>query len=228
MQSRTWGWSSDAREKADQARREDDEYWSGPTYYHGAYEHNTWGEERDPEQKDSYNSEHQERQRAARKEARREAGRKKRDMNTPPPRDPVDQDPEAPKATTTKHNEEQGCWEKAERDERYNDGSWTKSRSPQQPDAHWSERVKEKKEKKEQSARRKAKRELSKRNWPAELLLLFSEIIALQVDIEKTRVKVDASRRAMKVRVPQSNLSYIRMVRHVLGPQKGLQLGVGS
>ena len=164
MESRTWGWSSDAREKADQARREDDEYWSGPTYYHGAYERHAWGAARDPEQKNEYNSKHQEGQRAARKEARREA----------------------------------------ERDKRYDDGSWKKSPSPQQPDPDWSERVKEKKEEKEQSARRKAERELSQRNWPVELLLLFSNIIALQVDIERTQVKVDASRRAMKVRIPQS------------------------
>ena len=204
MQSRTWGWSSDARERTDQARREDDEYWSGPTYYNGAYERNAWGEEWDPEQNDRYSSKHQERQRAARKEARREAEREKRDMDTPPPRDPLDQDQEAPKAKTAKRNGEQETWEKAENDELYDDGSWTKMPSPQQPDPDWSERVKEKKEKKEQSARRKAARELSKRNWPAELLLLLSEIIALQVDIEKTRAKVDASRRAMKVRVPQS------------------------
>ena len=203
MQSRTWGWSNDARERADQARREDDAYWSGPTYYHGAHECNAWGEECNPEQEDSYNSKHQERQRAARKEARREARRKKRDMDTPPAQDPVDQDPETPIAKAAKRNEEQGTWEKAEKDERY-DASCTKSPSPQQPEPDWSERVKERKERKEQSARKKAERELSKRNWPAELLLLFSEIITLQDDVEETRVNVDASRRATKVRVPQS------------------------
>lgn len=203
MQSRTWGWSSDARERADQARREDDAYWSGPTYYHGAHERNTWGEERNPEQAYRYSSKHQEQHRAARKEARREAERKKRDMDMPPARDPFDQDQEAPKAKTAKRNEEQGTWEKAEKDKRY-DGSWTKSPSPQQPEPDWSERVKEKKERKEQSARKKAEKELSKRDWPTELLLLFSEIITLQDDIEETRVNVDASRRATKVRVPQS------------------------
>ena len=224
MQSRTWGRSSDAQEKADQARREDDEYWSGPAYYHGAYERNAWGEEWDPEQKDSYSSKHQERQRAARKEARREARRKKRDMNTPPRRDPVDHDPEEPKAKTAKRNEEQETWGKAEKDECYDDGSWTKSPSPQQPDPNWSERAKEKKDKKEQSARRKAERELSKGNWPTELLLLFSKIIALQVDIKETRVKVDASRRVMKVRVPQSVFFLFENGETCLGAKEGLQL----
>ena len=203
MQSRTWGWSSNAREEADQARREDDEYWSGPTYYQGAYERNAWGEDWDPEQEDKYSSRHQERQRAARKEARREAKRKKRDMDTPP-RDPFNHYPEASNTKTAKRNEEQETWEKAKKDERCNDGSKTKSPSPQEPDPNWSERVREKKEKKEQAARRKAERELSRRNWPAELLLLLSEIIAIQGDIEKTQDKVDALRRAMKVHVPQS------------------------
>ena len=220
-QSRTWGWSSDAREKADQARREDSEYWSGPTYYHGAHERNIWGEEWDPEQEDRHSSKHQERQRKARKEARREAERKKRDIDTPPARDPVDrdpvdQDPEAATAETTKRNEEQETREKVEKDERYN-GSWTKTPSPQQPDPNSSERVKEKKERKEQSARKKAERELSRRDWPAELLLLFSKIITLQINIEEIRVNADALRRAMKVLVfPKAFPSYLRMVRHVL------------
>ena len=212
-QSRTWGWSRDAREKADQARREDDEYWSGPTYYNGAYERNAWGEEWDPEQEHGYSSKHQEREHKARKEARREARRKKRDMNTPsppPPGDPVDKDAVEIKAKTAKCNEEQETWEKAQEDERYDDGSWTRSPSPQQPDPTWSERVKEKKEKKEQSARKKAERELSRRNWPAELLLLFSKITTLQVDIEEIRVKADASRGVIKVRVPQSVSFFIK------------------
>ena len=205
-QSRTWGWSRDAREKADQARREDDEYWSGPTYYHSAYEHNAWGDQWGPEQEHRYSSKHQERQHKARKEARREARRKKRDMNTPspPPGDPVDKDAVESKAKTAKYNEEQETCEKAQEDERCDDGSWTKSPSPQQPDPTWSERVKEKKERKEQSAWKKAERELSRRNWPAELLLLFSKITNLQVDIEETLVKANESRGMMKVRVPQS------------------------
>ena len=212
MQSRTWGWSSEAREKADQARREDSEYWSGPTYYHGAHKRNAWGEEWDPEQEDRHSSKHQERQRKARKEARREAERKKQDMDTPPARDPVDQDPEAATAKTTKRNEEQETWEKSEKDERC-DGSWRKLPCPLQPDPNRSERVKEKKERKEQSARNKAERELSRRDWAAELLLLFSEIITLQVDIEETRVNADTSRRAMKVPVfPKGLSSYLRMV----------------
>ena len=215
MQSRTWAGARRAQEKADQARREDDEYWSGPTYFHGAANHHAWGEKWDPLQ-----SKHQERQRAARKDARREAGKKKRHTSTPPPRDPLDSDPEVPNAKAKKQNEEQEAWEKAEKDKHYDDGSWGKPQSPQQSEADLSERVqkeyqerqkKDRKERKEQSIRRKAQRELSERNWPAELLLLLSKIISIQVDIKVIDAEVDKSKKATKARYIPGTFPHLRL-----------------
>ena len=120
MRSRTWDWSREAQERADQARREDDEYWSGPTYYHGAADRNAWGAEWDPEQKDQYNSKHNESQRAARKEARKEARReaegKKGDTDTQPPQESSKQDSGDPKAKARRRKKQQEAREKAEKD----------------------------------------------------------------------------------------------------------------
>ena len=71
--ARARDWSSRTQEKTDQARREDDEYWSGPTYYHSATNRGGWGEQCHSEQSDRHNCDRNERHRADCKEARREA-----------------------------------------------------------------------------------------------------------------------------------------------------------
>lgn len=193
MRKRTWDWSRRAQERADQARREDDEYWSGPTYAHGATDRSGWGKQWDREQKDRYDLfEHQQRQRAARKEARKEAERTKRDLSTPPPRDR----------------------EKAERERREDGRYWGKPTSPQQPDPDWPDKVEKEfqerleKEKKERADRKKAEREQSEKKWPAELVLLLSNIISIGAEIDKIQVKVDESLRATKVRHLGATLPY--------------------
>ena len=110
-----------AQERADQARREDDAFWSGPTYAHGATDRNGWGKEWDREQEnrsDLY--ENQQRQRAAhkkaRKEARKEAERKKYEADIPSPRDPFDQGTEGKKAQAERDKKTQESQEKFERE----------------------------------------------------------------------------------------------------------------
>ena len=207
MRRRAWDWSRKAQERADQARREDDEFWSGATYAHGATDHSGWGKEWDLEQKDRYNlREHQQRQRAARKEARKGAESKKREMGTPPPppRDPVDQGAEEFKGRAERYKKKQEAGEKAERERREDDENWSKPPSPQQFDPGWSGKVdKEYEERLENEKRtrmdyRKAEREQFEKKWPAELLRLRSKIISIEVDIDKTEAKVDESKRTTK------------------------------
>ena len=96
--------------QADQARREDSEYWSGPTHANGATNHGQWSKHWDREQKgkdkddlDEYDQRqraarrearreaHKEAHKEARKEARKEAKRKTHTMDTPPPEHPFPQ-----------------------------------------------------------------------------------------------------------------------------------------
>lgn len=212
MRGRAWGWSSRAQERKDQARREDGDYWSGPTYFHGTTDRNPWGKGWDPEQKVRYSSEHHGQQRAARKEAHRKAERWKRDTETPPPQDPFDEGKDGSKPKTEKDNERQEAWEKAEKDEREDEGCWGRPRSPQQPDSDWLDKKhkeyletleKFKRARRGLSDRRKAKREQSD---IAKLPLLLSKVISIQVDIEETRVKVDESRSTMKARDSRNDL----------------------
>ena len=216
MRSRAWDWTSRAQERANQARREDDEYWSGPTYFHGATDSNGRGEQRNPMQKDRYSSEHYERQREARNEARKGAERNKRDTRTSPPEYLFDQGTGEFKAGADNHKEQQEAWEKAGRDRCEDDGYWGKRPSPQYPDPDWSDKVQKeyqerlKRAKKERSSHRKAERKQSEKKWPAELLLLLSKIISIQADIEKTGAMVGRSKRPMKVRYSQSD-SFLRL-----------------
>ena len=195
MRSRTRDWSSRAQERADQARREDDAFWSGPTYFHGATNRNGW-------------------ERAARKEAREKAERKTRDTDTPPRQDPFDQNTEGFRPEAENGNEQQEARGKAEKDKREDDGCWRKPPSPQQPDQDWSDKVQKeyqerlervKRAKRERSDRRKAEKEQSEIDWPAKLTLLLLKIISIQVEIEETRVKLDKSRWAMKACDSQSD-----------------------
>lgn len=236
MPRRAWGWSSRAQERKDQARREDDEFWSDPTYFHGTTDRNGWGEGWDPEHKDWYSSKQHEQQRAARKEAQKKAERKERHTEVPPPPDPFYQGKDRFKPKAEKDNERQEAWEKAEKDEREDDGCWWRPRSPQQPDSDWSEKMqneylenleKYKRAKQERSKRRKAEREQSDID---KLPFLLIKVINIQVDIVETVAKVDESRSAMKARDSRSDLPSIETsvfwvvtwVTHVLSPNKGI------
>ena len=203
---RAWDWSRTTQERADQARREDDDFWSGPTYAHGATDRNGWGKQWDREQKDRYDLyEHQQRQRAARKEARRETERKKRDMSTPPRRDPFGQGTEefAARAEGDKEKQAEGEFERERREE---DDNWGKPPPPQRSDPNWSDKVEKEyqkrleKEQRERADRKKAERERCEREWPAELLLLLSKIISIEFNIVKMEAKVDEPKLATQVR----------------------------
>lgn len=205
MRRRAWDWSRKAQERADQARREDADFWSGPTYAHGATDRSGWDKQWDREQKDRYDLyEYQQRQRAARREARKEAELKKRDMNTPPLRDPFDQGEGNSEARAEMNQKKQEAREKAQRERREDDGYWGTPPSPQRPYPDWSDKVEEeshvrlKHEKKERADRRKAEREQLEKKWPAELLLLLSKIISIEVEIDETEAKVDESKRVEK------------------------------
>ena len=167
-------------------------------------------------QKDRYSSEHYEQQREARKDARRRAERHKSDTRASAPQDPFDQGTGEFKAGAENHKEQQEAWEKAERDRREDDGYWGKPPSPQYPDPDWSDKVQKEyqerleRAKKERSSHRKAERKQSEKKWPAELMLLLSKIISIQVDIEKEAAMVDKSKRAMKVHYSQSD-SFLRL-----------------
>ncbi len=204
---RAGDWSRRAQERADQARREDDAFWSGPTYAHGATDRNGWGKEWDWEQKDrSDPDENQQRQRAARKEARREAEKKKHDADIPPPRDPFDQGTEGLKAQAERDKKTQEFQEKFERERREDDENWGNPPSPQAFNPNWWEKVEREyqkrveKEKKKREDRRKAEREQTEKEWLAELQALRSEIISIKLNIEKMEAKVDESKIATQVR----------------------------
>lgn len=205
---RAWNWSRTAQERADQARREDDDFWSGPTYAHGATDRNGWGKQWDREKKDRYDLyEHQQRQRAARKEARRETEGKKHEIHTPPlpPRDPFDQGTEEFVARAEGDKKKQAK-EKFERESREDDEDWGKPPPPQRPDPKWSDKVEKeyqkrlKKEQREQADRKKAEREQCEKEWPAELLLLLSKIISIEFNIVKMKANVDEPKLATQVR----------------------------
>lgn len=203
--SRAWDSFRDAQERADQARRDDDAFWSGPTYAHGATDSSGWGKSWHWEQKDRYDLfEHKQRQRKAREEARKEAERKKRHMNKPPsPRDPFDQSAEERTAQGT-HKKKQEAREKAERERREDHASWGTPPSPQQSYRDWSNNIEKEyqerleNEKKERADRRKAEREQYQKEWAAELPLLLSKIMSVDVDIDQTKVQADESKRATK------------------------------
>ena len=192
-----------------QARREDTSYWSGPTFAHGAPDHNSWGKQRDQEQKDGFGMhEGRHRERTAHREARKEAERKKRDINRPPPaQDSFDQDEKVFKDRVEKLRKREEARAKAEREAREDDINWGKPPTPQKA---YSERwykteeeiekeYQERLEKEEERAdRRKAKKEQSEKQWSAELLILLSKIISAEVDIDETEAKVDESKRATK------------------------------
>lgn len=209
MQRRAWDWSRRAQERADQARREDDKFWTGPTYAH-SNPRSGWGKERDREQKDWQDLyDQKQRQRAARKEACKEADRKKRDMNTPPPPPPgdqFDQGTEEFKARAGRYKKKQEAQEKAQRERREDDGYWGKPPSPQQPEPDWSDRVEKEyqetleKEKRERADRRKAEKEKHEKEGPAELPFLLIEIIAIKVEIDKNEAKSHESKRQTTVR----------------------------
>ena len=180
MRTRAWDSARGAQERADQARREDDEFWSGPTYAHGATDQSGWGKARDREQKDMYDrSECKQKQRAARKEARKEAERKKSDMN-PPPRDTFDQGAEDCTAQAETCKKKQEAQEEAERERREDDGNWGTPPSPQQP-----------------YPGKKEKEQFEKKGL-AELLLLFYKIISIEVDIDKVEAQADKSKKTTK------------------------------
>ena len=193
---------------ADQARREDSEYWSGPTYAHGTTDRGGLGRQRDWEQKDTTDSrEHRRQQRAARKEARREARGEaegsRRDVSPPPPQYPFDQWREYFQAWGEGYKEQEEDWEKAW-GERYKEKEedWEKAGDW----SDWSEKAQRKyhenfsRAKKERSDRRKAEKERKEKKWAAELLFLLSKIINIQVDIERMGDKVDETKSATTVR----------------------------
>ena len=208
MRRRAWGWSRSAQERADQARREDDAFWSGPTYAHDATDRSGWGNQSDREQKDRYGfNKQQQRQRAARKEARKEAESKKHAMNTPPLQDLFDQDIDEANAQAERYRRKQEAQEKTERERREDAGGWEKPLSPrQQQEPDWSDRVEREyeerleKEKKQRADSKRMERKQFEKNWPAELPHLLSKVISIQADIHTTEAKVNETKVATKVR----------------------------
>ena len=230
-QRRAWDWSKTAQEKADRARREDDEFWSGATYAHGATDRSGGGKQWDREQKDRYDlMEHQRRQRAARKKARKEAERKKSDVNTSPPRNPFDQGRDGFQAQAERCKDKQEAWEKADREAREDDENWGRPPFPQGPHLHWSNKVETEyqtrlqKEKKERAGRRKAEEEQREKNWQTELVLLLSKIIRIEDEIGETEAKVEELKRATKVCCCWSDSfpskTSIWIVRHAWGTRR--------
>lgn len=217
MRRRAWN-RARAQEEADQARRDDADFWSGPTYAHGPADRTKWGKQRDREQKDDYDLyEKKQRQRAARKEARKDAERQKRDMNMPPSRGPYDQGTEESKARAERYKKKQEAQEKAERERHEDDENLGRSPSPQRADPDWSDKAQKeyqerlKKEKKERADRRKARREQFEKESSAKLPLLLSEIIGIGVDITKAQATVDEPKSANKVRYFGVIPSYSRL-----------------
>ena len=215
MRRRAWEWCRNAQDAADQARREDSAYWSGPSYAHGAFDRGEWRKQQDWEQKEKQDlHEHQQQQRAARKaarkearkEARNEAERNKRDTSIPPPPPTSDQDREELKARPERDERDEETEEKARRPRHKDNGGRRTPPSPQRPEPDWSDRAEEEhqqrlqKEKQERADRRKAESEQFEETWRAELQFLLSSIIDIGVDIEKTAAKVDGLKMSMEVR----------------------------
>ena len=204
---RAWYGSNTARERANQARREDAEYWSGPTYAHGATDHGGWGKKWDREQKDKDDlEEYDQRQRAARREARKEAKRKTQNMNTPPPpQHPFHQSTEDFMAQAERYKGQEEARERTEKEMCEDDSCWGRPPSPQHPDLDWSEKVEKdfqkrfKRAKRQRSDHRNVEREQPEKDLLAELMLLLSKIISIQVDIRKIETEVDQPSKATKV-----------------------------
>ncbi len=198
------------RMRQENMRRENSDYWSGPTYAHGAT---------DRQQKDRDDLHvHEQQQRAARKKARREAERKKRHTDTPPPpRDPFDQDTEEFKFGAEGYKGQQEARGEAEREKHQDDSDWVRPPFPQQPDLEWSDKVKKeyretlKRAKKERSSHRKAEREQFEKRMLTELPPLLSKIVSIQADIGRTRDRIDESRSRTKVRFLGAALSELRL-----------------
>ena len=199
-----------AQERAYQARREDTEYWSGPTYTNAATNHSEWGKEWDWEQEDQDDLDnHDQRSHAARKEAsreaRKEAKRKMHNMNTPPPQHQFDQSTEDFKARAEKHKEQQEARKRTEKETFEDDSCWGRPPSPEQPDLDWSDKAEKEfqkrfeRAKKQRSDQRKAEREKSEKDLLAEILLLLSKILSIQIDIRKIDDEVDQPSKATKV-----------------------------
>lgn len=200
-------WSKLARERADRARREDPDYWSGPTYAHGATYCSGSSKQWDEEQKDAFDKyERRQQERAARREARKEAESKERDMNRPPPsQEPFDQGSETFKARPGKSRKKEEARAKTEGEAREDDDNWGNPPSPPKPHSdRWYKTEKETKEEYQKRSdkesrradRRKAKREQSEKQWSTELMILLSKIVSTEVDIEDTEAKVNEAKRA--------------------------------
>ena len=215
MRRRARNWCRNAQDAADQARREDAAYWSGPSYAHGAFDRGEWRKQQEREQKDKQDLyEHQQQQRAARKEARKaarkearkEAERNKRDTSIPPRPRTFDQDREELEARAERDERDQETEEKARRERHRDDGGRRTPPSPQRTDPDWSDRTEKEyqkrlqKEKQERADRRKAESEQFEETWRAELQFLLSSIIDIGVDIDKTAAKADGSKMSTEVR----------------------------
>ena len=182
MRRRAWDGCRNAQDAADQARREDAAYWSGPSYAHGAFDSGEWRRQQDQEQKEKQDLHEYQQQRAARKAARKEARNEAR-------------------------REARNEAEKKARRQRQKDNEGRRTPpSPRGPDPDWSDRTEEEyqqrlqKEKQERANRRKAESEQFEETWRAELQFLLSSIIDIGVDIDKTAAKVDGSKMSMEVR----------------------------
>ena len=209
---RPWDWLRRAQERADQARRNDDEFWSGPTYAHGATDRHGMGKQWDRKERDRYDlhgHQHQQRQHAASRKAHKETEREEYNMNRPSPaaaEDPSDRATKESKAWAKDRKTKQGVQEEAGRERCEDDGYIGGSPPPQNHDPDWWTKVEKdyqerlEKEKKERADRRKAKRDLLKKRLPADLPLLLTKIISIEVEIGKSRAKVEDSKRATKVR----------------------------
>ena len=212
MRRRAWNWCRNAQDAADQARREDAAYWSGPSYAHGAFDWGEWRKQQDREKKKEKQDihEYQQQQRAARKaarkEARKEAERNEHDTSIPPPPRTSDQDREELKTWAERHGRDEETQDKARHQRHKDDGGRRTPPSPQRPDPDWSDRTEKEyqqrlqKEKQERADRRKAESEQFEETWRAELQFLLSSIIDIGVDIDKTAAKADGSKMPTEVR----------------------------
>ena len=165
---------------ADQARREDPQYWSGPTYAHGATERCEQGDQGDPMQEDMTElREHRQQRRAARKETRRQAESRKHDATTPSSQHPSDQCREQLRTLAEEHKEanEEARGKAAEGSDEMEREYPKKVRRGQ----------------KERVDRSNSEREQTDKDFPAELFFLLSKIISYQGNLERMGDKIDES-----------------------------------
>ena len=211
MRRRAWDWCRNAQDAADQARREDAAYWSGPSYAHGAFDWGAWRKQQDREKKEKqdihkYQQQQRAARKAARKEARKEAERHVHDTSIPRPPRTSNQDREELKAWAERHERDEETQDKARKQRHKDDGGRQTSPSPQRPDPDWSNRTEKEyqqrlqKEKQERADRRKAESEQFEETWRAELQFLLSSIINIGADIDKTAAKADGSKMSTEVR----------------------------